>query len=101
MTFPDNFPKPQGIFFKAGLDILIGLKNCKSADKLIKEVSSQYKINTVPYWVIKWVYDHQDKIRLSSDLLNLIKIKRVRSLSGIVPVSVFTKPHPCPGNCIF
>ena len=101
MSFPDNFPKPHETYFKASLDILLGLERNESVDKLIKGISSGYKINTVPFWVIKWVYAHQDKIKLSKDVLNLIKIKKVRSLSGIVPVSVFTKPHPCPGNCIF
>ncbi len=30
-----------------------------------------------------------------------LRIKPVRSLSGIVNVSVLTKPYPCPGKCIF
>ncbi|MGH2899932.1 MAG: elongator complex protein 3, partial [Solirubrobacteraceae bacterium] len=25
----------------------------------------------------------------------------MRTLSGVAPVTVFTKPHPCPGRCIF
>ena len=38
----------------------------------------------------------------SSFSLEKILIKRpVRSLSGIVNVSVLTKPYPCPGKCIF
>lgn len=31
----------------------------------------------------------------------LLKSRPVRSLSGIVNVSVLTKAYPCPGNCIF
>jgi len=34
-------------------------------------------------------------------LLNLIKMKRVRSISGVTTVTVLTKPFPCPGKCIF
>jgi len=30
-----------------------------------------------------------------------IKMKYIRSLSGVVPVAVLTKPFPCPGKCIF
>ena len=30
-----------------------------------------------------------------------LKIKPVRTLSGVVPVTVLTKPFPCPGKCIF
>ncbi|HHH14213.1 MAG TPA: radical SAM protein, partial [candidate division WWE3 bacterium] len=33
-------------------------------------------------------------------LLN-IRMKKVRTLSGVVPVAVLTKPFPCPGRCIF
>ena len=31
----------------------------------------------------------------------LLRTRPVRSLSGIVNVSVLTKPYPCPGKCIF
>ena len=27
--------------------------------------------------------------------------RKIRSLSGIVPIQVLTKPWPCPGKCIF
>jgi len=32
---------------------------------------------------------------------HLLRTRPVRSLSGIVNVSVLTKPYPCPGNCLF
>jgi len=31
----------------------------------------------------------------------VLRIRKVRSLSGIVIVSVLTKPYPCPGKCIY
>jgi elongator complex protein 3 len=30
-----------------------------------------------------------------------IRMKPVRTLSGVAPVTVLTKPYPCPGRCIF
>ncbi|MDH5533647.1 MAG: tRNA uridine(34) 5-carboxymethylaminomethyl modification radical SAM/GNAT enzyme Elp3 [Candidatus Pacebacteria bacterium] len=33
--------------------------------------------------------------------LNKIKMKPVRTGSGVTPVTVLTKPFPCPGKCIF
>ena len=30
-----------------------------------------------------------------------VRLRRVRSLSGVTPVTVFTRPHPCPGRCVF
>jgi elongator complex protein 3 len=35
------------------------------------------------------------------DLLARIRMKPVRTLSGVTTVTVLTKPYPCPGNCIF
>jgi elongator complex protein 3 len=34
-------------------------------------------------------------------LLAAIRLKPVRTLSGVTTVTVLTKPYPCPGNCIF
>jgi elongator complex protein 3 len=34
-------------------------------------------------------------------LLSLIRMKPVRSLSGVTTVTVLTRPYPCPGHCIF
>ncbi len=30
-----------------------------------------------------------------------LRIKKVRSISGIIIVSVLTKPYPCPGRCLY
>ena len=34
-------------------------------------------------------------------LLGRIRMKPVRTLSGVTTVTVLTKPYPCPGKCIF
>jgi elongator complex protein 3 len=34
-------------------------------------------------------------------LLARLRMKPMRSLSGVTTVTVLTKPHPCPGDCIF
>ncbi|HZW02374.1 MAG TPA: tRNA uridine(34) 5-carboxymethylaminomethyl modification radical SAM/GNAT enzyme Elp3, partial [Anaerolineaceae bacterium] len=34
-------------------------------------------------------------------LLAAIRMKPVRTLSGVTTVTVLTKPYPCPGKCIF
>jgi elongator complex protein 3 len=41
--------------------------------------------------------------RLKRDLVleNCLRTRKVRSLSGIVVVSVLTKPFPCPGRCLY
>jgi len=32
---------------------------------------------------------------------NLLRTRPIRSLSGIVNISVLTKPYPCPGKCLY
>ena len=34
-------------------------------------------------------------------LFKALKMKRTRTISGVTPVTVLTKPFPCPGKCIF
>ncbi|MFH2061845.1 MAG: tRNA uridine(34) 5-carboxymethylaminomethyl modification radical SAM/GNAT enzyme Elp3, partial [Candidatus Beckwithbacteria bacterium] len=34
-------------------------------------------------------------------LIQKIVMKPVRTLSGVVPVTLLTKPYPCPGKCIY
>lgn len=34
-------------------------------------------------------------------LLERLRMKPVRTISGVTPVTVLTKPFPCPGTCIF
>jgi elongator complex protein 3 len=35
------------------------------------------------------------------NLESLLRKRKIRSLSGIVPIQVLMKPWPCPGQCIF
>ncbi|MDO8639454.1 MAG: tRNA uridine(34) 5-carboxymethylaminomethyl modification radical SAM/GNAT enzyme Elp3 [bacterium] len=46
-------------------------------------------------------YLENKTIKKSDFLKNLLKTRPVRSLSGIVNISVLTKPYPCPGKCLF
>ena len=34
-------------------------------------------------------------------LLRRLRMKPTRTISGVAPVTVLTKPYPCPGKCIF
>jgi len=38
---------------------------------------------------------------VDSNLLERIRMKPIRTLSGVTTVTVLTKPYPCPGKCIF
>ena len=41
------------------------------------------------------------KIKYDEKFARLLKRRAVRTLSGVAPVAVLTKPWPCPGRCIF
>jgi len=43
----------------------------------------------------------QGEWTVDPDLLARIRMKPVRTLSGVTTVTVLTKPYPCPGKCIF
>ena len=43
----------------------------------------------------------QKKIKPKKSLEKLLRLKKIRSLSGIVPIAVLTKPYKCPGQCIY
>ena len=40
-------------------------------------------------------------IQPDAKLEDALRLKRIRSQSGIVVVSVLTKPYPCPGKCLY
>jgi len=42
-----------------------------------------------------------EKVKSPKRIEELLKTKPIRSLSGIVNISVLTKPYPCPGKCIY
>lgn len=42
-----------------------------------------------------------DALPPNEELLQRLTVKPVRTLSGVAPVTVLTKPYPCPGQCIF
>ncbi|MCK4781812.1 tRNA uridine(34) 5-carboxymethylaminomethyl modification radical SAM/GNAT enzyme Elp3 [Candidatus Parcubacteria bacterium] len=44
---------------------------------------------------------NKKRIKKSKILEKLLQKHPIRSLSGVVVVSVLTKPYPCPGKCIF
>jgi len=41
------------------------------------------------------------KIPLNSELENLLRKRKIRTLSGVAPIAVLTKPYPCPGHCLY
>ncbi len=43
----------------------------------------------------------EGKIKQNRTLMTLIQKRSIRTMSGVTPVTVMTKPFPCPGRCIY
>jgi len=41
------------------------------------------------------------EINANPALAQILKVRATRTLSGVTPVTVLTKPYPCPGKCIY
>ena len=39
------------------------------------------------------------KILANSKFESVLKKRAIRTISGIAPVAILTKPYPCPGSC--
>jgi len=41
------------------------------------------------------------KAKSNPQLENLLKTRKIRTLSGVAIITVLTKPFPCPGHCLY
>jgi len=72
--------------------------------KLKRQIAKEFKIPCFSNIELLRVYHKlvvNKRIKSSKIIENLLRTRPVRSLSGIVNISVLTKPYPCPGKCIF
>jgi elongator complex protein 3 len=46
-------------------------------------------------------FGHEETALSEDEFLARVRLRPVRTLSGVTPVTVLTKPFPCPGTCIF
>lgn len=46
-------------------------------------------------------YVEKEKISPDSALLRFLRRRDIRTLSGVAPITVLTKPFPCPGRCVY
>ncbi len=48
------------------------------------------------FWAPRFGWSEEDE-----GFVDRLRMKPVRTMSGVAPVTVLTKPYPCPGKCIF
>lgn len=107
MYYPSTYPKKYDQLLK-DLFLFLIKKNPKDRKKLISLIRSfiaEKKENFFPkLWQLYFVYLRYFKkeVKVDEGFLNLLKVVKIRSLSGIVPLSVFTSPkNSCPYNCVY
>lgn len=81
-----------------------GVKSQKDLDSLKRKVAKPLKGRVLSNADLILTYKQlrrAGEIRKSESLERLLRIKKIRSLSGVAVVSILTKPYPCPGNCLY
>jgi elongator complex protein 3 len=59
----------------------------------LKKICEQGETEEINLESLKWLS--------KTELVKKLQIKPTRTISGVTPVTVLTKPFPCPGQCIF
>ncbi|MFH1470536.1 MAG: tRNA uridine(34) 5-carboxymethylaminomethyl modification radical SAM/GNAT enzyme Elp3 [Candidatus Micrarchaeota archaeon] len=67
-------------------------------EKLKKELSVSFRIQALSN---SSILREIPKNKRSHEVLKLLKLRPVRTVSGIASIAVMSKPSPCPGECIY
>lgn len=80
-------------------------QNLKEIEKIIRKHQSIEKEVFSKSFLLTSYEKLKDELSFSveeeQNLYNILKMKETRTISGVTPVTVLTKPFPCPGKCIF
>ncbi len=69
-----------------------------------RRISSKYDLPPQPKNHLRLVYQtllDKQKIGNDQNMARFFKIRPIRTLSGVTPVTVLTKPAGCPGKCVY
>lgn len=71
---------------------------------LLRKLAKEKKILSPSHTQLLVAYKKlrtQNSIRKNKFFEEKLKKRPIRSLSGVAVISVLTKPHPCPGHCLY
>ncbi len=80
------------------------VKTLAGLDSFKRKIAKKFNISTPSNIKLLKAYHNlvkNKRLKADKNLEFLLRKRRIRSLSGIVNVSVLTKPYPCPGKCIY
>jgi len=81
-----------------------GVKDKQKIEILKKKFSKKFRVPLFPNSELLKAYQklkNSGRLKKSKEIEKILKKRPIRSLSGIVNISVLTKPYFCPGKCIF
>lgn len=77
--------------------------NTRAYNRIVRRATPEGQPLYTKDQLVKGYYALVEAGRLAEDgeTLRRLRMKPTRTLSGVAPVTVLTKPYPCPGKCIF
>jgi len=73
----------------------------KKLDLIKRRAAFKYKTKIPANIALLQAYHRLAKTDKSPKLAQLLKTRKVRTLSGIAAITVITKPYTCPGKCLY
>jgi len=80
------------------------LSNQKELSYKIRKISGSFSIAAPSKINLLKAYQilvKNKSLKPNQKLAKLLKKREIRTLSGVAPIAVLTKPHKCPGQCVF
>lgn len=84
--------------------ITLKFKNRDDFELQKKKLCGKFKIKTISNPLLLEAYREllkNKKIKTSAELEKNLITRVTRTISGVTPITVLTKPYNCPGNCIY
>ncbi len=81
--------------------------NIQTSDDLVRwkrKVAKDLKLTVLPNHTLLQAYRQFQKRHsrpINFVITSLLRRRKIRTLSGVAVITVLTKPHPCPGHCIY
>ena len=107
MFYPPTYPQEKEKLLKEMFHYLANNKifNRINLEKNIRQFLQEKKVKDFfpKFWHLYFVFlRYFSNSNVQKKFIDLIKVVRIRSLSGIIPLSVFTQPlNSCPYNCVY
>jgi elongator complex protein 3 len=79
-------------------------KNIEDLNKIKRILAKKYKVSSLRHSDIIKEYRSlvaEKSIKKDEILEGLLRKRAIRTMSGVAPVAVLTKPWPCPGKCAY